>query len=130
MELPIKLLEQIAFKTRTKIEGRMLFVLNESFDEEHFSQPFQTNYRRLKNAFNFLAGYNGVFNNTDKINKFYFAKPITDKDGFNQIEKPKGGYQLESLSEKIKSIILKKTISPKQIIHSPYASNFQHLDLL
>ena len=41
-ELPSKLLEQIAFNTRPKIEERMLIVMDKSTHEEHLSQPFQT----------------------------------------------------------------------------------------
>ena len=32
--------------------------------------------------------------------KFYFAKSITDEDGFNQITIPLGAYQIESLNKK------------------------------
>ena len=40
MELPSKILEQIAFNTRPKIEEHMLIVMDKNIHEEHFSQPF------------------------------------------------------------------------------------------
>ena len=43
MELPSKLLEQIAFITRPKIEEHMLIVMDKSTHEEHLSQSLQTN---------------------------------------------------------------------------------------
>ena len=45
MELPSKLLEQIAFNTRLKIEEHMLFVMDKSSHQEHLSQPLQTNIK-------------------------------------------------------------------------------------
>ena len=39
MELPSKLLEQIAFNTRPKIEEHMLIVMDRSCHEKHLSQP-------------------------------------------------------------------------------------------
>ena len=43
MELPNKFLEQVAFKTRPKIEEHMLIVMDKSTHEELLSQPLQTN---------------------------------------------------------------------------------------
>ena len=48
MEHPSKLLEQIAFNTRAKIEEHLLIVLDESTHEEHLAQPLQTNNKKLK----------------------------------------------------------------------------------
>ena len=42
MELPNKLLEEIAFNTRPEIEEHMLIVLDKSIHEEHIAQPLQT----------------------------------------------------------------------------------------
>ena len=64
MELPSKLLEQIAFNTRPKIE-HMLFVMDKSTHEEHLSQPLQTNDKQFKIAITFLSGYNGIFSVTN-----------------------------------------------------------------
>ena len=43
MELPSKILEQIAFNTRPKIDEHMLIVMDTSTREELLSQPIQTN---------------------------------------------------------------------------------------
>ena len=47
MELPSKLLEQIAFNTRPKIEEHMLIFMDKSTHEEHLSQPLQTKIKNL-----------------------------------------------------------------------------------
>ena len=39
MELPSKLLEQIAFITRPKIEEHVLIVMDKSDHDEHLAQP-------------------------------------------------------------------------------------------
>ena len=106
MELPSKLLEQIAFTTRAKIEEHMLIVLDKSTQEEHLSQPLQTNIKQFKIAVNFLTGYKGIFNVTKANNKFYFTKSISDEDGFVQITIPPGAYEIESLNNEIKRIII------------------------
>ena len=56
MELPSKLLEQIAFNTRPKIEEHMLIVMDKSIHEEHLSQPLQTNNKQFKKVVTFLTG--------------------------------------------------------------------------
>ena len=106
MELPTKLLEQIAFNTRPKIEEHMWIIMDESSHEEYFYQPLQTNNNQFIIAVTFSTGYNGIFNVTDKGNKFYFLKSITDKDGYVQITNPKGSYEIESLNNGIKRIII------------------------
>ena len=85
MELPSKLLEQIAYNTRPKIEEHMLIVMDKSTHEEHLSQPLQTNNKQFKIAVTFLTGYNGIFNVTNANNKVYFTKSISDEDDFVQI---------------------------------------------
>ena len=89
MELPSKLLEQIAYNTRAKIEEHMLIVMDKSTHEEHLSQPLHTNIKQFKIAVTFLSGYNGIFNftNSDKV---YFKKTISDEDGFVKITIPPG----------------------------------------
>ena len=106
MELPGKLLEQIAFNTRPKIEEHMLFVMDKSTQEEHLSQPLRTNNKQFKIAITFLTGYNGIFNVTNANNKFYYTKSISDEDGFDQITIPPGAYEIESLNNEIKRIII------------------------
>ena len=82
MELPSKILTQIATITRPKIEEHMLIVMDKSVREKHLSQPLQTNKKQFKIAVTFLTGYNGVFNVTNSKNKFHFKKTITDADDF------------------------------------------------
>ena len=107
MELPSKLLEQIAFNTRPKIEEHMLIVMDKSTHEEHLSQPLQTNNKQFKVAVTFLTGYNGIINVTNENNKFYFKKTISDDDdGFIKITIPPGAYEIESLNNEIKRIII------------------------
>ena len=106
MELPSKLLEQIEFNTRPKIEEHMLIAMDKSTHEEHLSQPLQTNNKQSKIAITFLTGYNGIFNVTNANNKFYFTKSISDEDGFVQITIPPGAYEIESLNNEIKRIII------------------------
>ena len=105
MELPSNLLEQIAFITRPKIEEHMLIVMDKSSHEEHLFQPLQTNNKQFKIAVTFLTGYNGIFNVTTENNKFYFLKSITDNDHI-QITIPPGAYEIESLNNEIKRIII------------------------
>ena len=50
MELPSKLLEQIAFNTRPKIEDHLLIIMDKSIHEEHLSQLLQTNNNQFKIA--------------------------------------------------------------------------------
>ena len=106
MELPSKLLEQIAFNTRPKIEEHMLIVMDKSTHEEHLSQPLQTNNKQFKVAITFLTGYNGIFNVTNENNKFYFKKTNTNEDGFIKITILPGAYEIESLNNEIKRIII------------------------
>ena len=47
MGLPSKLLEQIAFSTRPKIEKHMLIVMDKSTHEGHLSQPLQTKNKQF-----------------------------------------------------------------------------------
>ena len=104
MELPSKLLEQIAFNTRPKIEEHMLIIMDKSTHEEHISQTLQTNNKQFKIAVTFLTGYNGIFNVTNSNNKFYFLKLITDD--YIIITIPPGAYEIESLNNEIKRIII------------------------
>ena len=107
MELPSKLLEQIAFNTRPKIEEHMLIVMDKSSHEEHLFQTLQTNNNQFKIAVTFLSAYNGIFNVTNRNNKFYFKKNLIDED-FIQIRIPEGAYEIESLDAEIKRILIDK----------------------
>ena len=106
MDLPSKLLEQIAFNTRPKIEEHMLIVMNKSTHEEHLSQPLQTNNKQFKIAITFLSAYNGIFNVTSDNNKLYFTKSITEYEHYTMITIPPGAYEIESLNDEIKRILI------------------------
>ena len=84
----------------------MLIVMDKSTHEELLSQPLQTRNKQFKKAVTFLTGYNGIFIISDKNNKFYFAKSITDEEAFIQIIIPQGAYEPESLNKEIKRIII------------------------
>ena len=106
MELPSKFLEQIAFNTRPKIEEHLLIIMNDSTHEENLFQPLQTNNKHFKIAITFLSAYNGIFNVTNSNNKFYFTKSITDDDHYIMITISPGAYEIESLNDEIKRIII------------------------
>ena len=53
MELPSKLLEQIAYTTSPEYEEHMLIVMDKSTHEEHLSQPLQTNKKQFETAVKF-----------------------------------------------------------------------------
>ena len=105
MEFPSKLLEQIAFNTSTKIGEHMLIVMVISVRTEYLSQPLQTNNKQFKLVVTFLNGYNGIFNVTDKNNKFCFSTFFSEiQQSFINI--PPGVYELESLDAEIKRICI------------------------
>ena len=108
MELPSKILEQIAFNTRPKIEEHMLIVMDKSTQEKQLSQPLQTDIKQFKILVTFLTGYNGIFKVSISNNKFYFKKTNTDVDDFIQITIPPVAYQIESSNNEIKKIIIEK----------------------
>ena len=107
MELPTKLLEQIAYNTRPKIEEHILIVMNKSIHEENLSVPLQINNRQFKIAVTFHACYNALFNITDKNNKFYFFKSISDGN-HTEISIKKGIYEIEALNDEIERVIINK----------------------
>ena len=76
--------------------------------EENLSQPIQTNNKQVKIAVPFRTGYNGIFNVTNINNGSLFAKLITDKDSFIQITIPPGAYEIESLNNEFKIIIIEE----------------------
>ena len=83
MELPGKILEEIEFSTRPKIEENMLIVMDKSTHEEHLFQPLQMNIKQFKIAVTFLSAYNGIFKVTKKNKKIYFMKALIDEDFFS-----------------------------------------------
>ena len=106
MELPSKLLEQIAFNTRPKIEEHMLIVMDRSTHEEHLSQSLQTNNKQFEITVTFLTGYNGILNVTNSKKSFYLKKTITDEEGFFKNTISPGAYEIESLNKEIKRIVI------------------------
>ena len=99
MELPCRILEQIAFNTRPKLHEHLLKIMDKSFPEENLSIPLQTNKKQFKIAIIFLTDYNGIFNVTVRNNNFHFAKSSSNKDGFIQTKIPQGAYELESFHD-------------------------------
>ena len=103
VELPIIILEQLAFNARPKIEEHMLIVLNKSTHEDHLSQPLQTNNKLFEIAVPFSTGYTGTFNATNSNIKFYFAKSVTDET--MQISILPSAYEIENLNIENKRVI-------------------------
>ena len=108
MQITSKLLDQIAWNTRPKIEEHLLFVMNETTHEEHLSPSLQTIIKQFKIAVTFLTSYNGIFNVTNSNNRFYFRKSVIDECDFIQITIPPGAYEIESLNIEIKRINIEK----------------------
>ena len=80
-------------------------VMDKSTHEEHLSQSLQTKNKNFEIAVTFLPAYNGIFNVTDSNIKFYFKKALIDED-FIQSRIPEGAYEIESLDDGIKRIII------------------------
>ena len=70
MELPSKLLGQIAINFKSRIKEHILIVTDNTTQEEHLSQPLRTNSKQYKIAVTFSTGYNGIINVTSKNNNF------------------------------------------------------------
>ena len=98
--------------------------MDKSTLEEHLFELPQTYNKQFEIAVTFLIGYNSIFDVTKPNNKFFFAKSNTDKDGFIQITIPPGAYELESINDEIRRIII-KVILPKQIIRLQSNQIFQ-----
>ena len=81
--------------------------MDKSTHEEHLFQPLQTNNKQFKIAVTFLSAYNGIFNVTNTNNKFYFKKKLIDED-FIQIRIAEGAYEIKSLNDEIKRILIDK----------------------
>ena len=126
MELPNKVLEQIAFKTRPKIQEHKLIVMDKSTHEEHLFQPLQTNNKRFKIAITFVSGYKGNFNVKNSINKFFFKKSLIEED-FIQSRIPNGTYEIESLNNESKQNIIDKEYYSESNYAFPIKPNFSTL---
>ena len=127
MELPSKLLEQIAINTRPKREEHMLIVMDKSTHEEHLAQPLQTNNKQFKVAVTFLSAYNGIFNVTSLNNNFYFKK-LLNEENFIQVIIPPGAWEIESLNDEIKRIIIDKGHNTEAEYPFTIKPNFSTLD--
>ena len=99
------MLEQIVFKTRSRIEEHILTIMDKSNHEELFFQPLQTIIKQFKISVAFLTGYNGIFNVTNSNNRFFFKKSLIDED-YIQITIQPGAYEIESLSSEITRLII------------------------
>ena len=106
MELPGKIIEQIAFITRFIFEEHMVIVMDNSTHKVHLSQPLETNKKKFKIAVTFLTGCNGIFNVTNSNNNSFFTVSISDHDCC-VISIPPGAYKLESLNDETKRILIK-----------------------
>ena len=106
MDLPSKLFEQISFNTKLKLEEDMLIFMDTSTHEKHIFQALQTKKKQLKMAMTFLIGYNGIFNVKVSNKKFHFKKSKTDEDHFNQHFISPGAYEIESLDNETKRIVV------------------------
>ena len=124
MELSSKLLEQIAFNTRPKIEEHMLIVMDKSTHLEHLSQPLQTNIKQFKIAVIFLTGFKGIFNVTNKNDKFYFTNRANE---IIMITIPHGAYELESLDLEIKRLIIEEGHNTENFYPFSITPNFSTL---
>ena len=101
MELPSKIIKQMAFNARSKSEEHMSIVMDKSTPVEHLFQQLQTNNKMMELAVTFLTGFNEIFSITSKNNKLYFTLSINDKD-FNQLTISTGAYEIQSLNIGIK----------------------------
>ena len=82
--------------------------MDKSNHEEFLSQPLQTNIKHFKLAVILLTGKNGIFNVTNSNNNFYFAKSITDKDGFVQITVSTSAYEIENFNIEMNRIFIRE----------------------
>ena len=130
MKLTSKLLEQIAFNTRPKIEEHMLIVMEKSTHTEHLFEPLQTNNKQFKIAITFVTAYNGIFNITSKNNKFCFLKSIIDDNHFQNNTIPQGAYEIQSLNKEIKRIIIDEGHFTPQEYPFTIKSNFTTLGFI
>ena len=58
MELPSKVIEQIAFNTKPKVHEHLLIIMDKSILEEQLSVPLRTNKKQFKIAVTCLTAYN------------------------------------------------------------------------
>ena len=121
MELPGKLLEQIAFSTGPKSVELMLVVMGKSTHEAHSAQPLQTKNKQSKTVLTFLTGYKGISNVTDKNYIFNFTKSV-DNEHFTKTFIPKCSYEIESLIDFLRNLnetlLMKAILQKKRIFYN------------
>ena len=105
----------------------MLIVMDKSLHEERLSQSLQTSNKQSKGAITFLIGYNVIFNVTISNINIYYAKSITDKDGFIQINIPQGAYELDSLNYVLEKNIIDEEHLTETDYPLPIKPNFSTL---
>ena len=96
MDLPSKLIDQIAFNTSPRIGEHMLIVMVKSHQEGHLSQPLQTHNKQFKKTVTFLTGYNGFPNVTNK--KMVFVSVFEGAE-YNIIDNLPGAYEIYGLNK-------------------------------
>ena len=94
----------------------MLIVIDTYIHEKNLCQPLETNKKPFKIDITFLTGSNGILIVTNKNIQFFFAKLVTDKDGFIQITIPPSASELVHLNDQIKRNFIEKIFLPNQII--------------
>ena len=89
MEPTTKLLQQIAFSTRPKLEKHLSAVMDKYTHEQNSCQPLQTYNKHNKLAVSFLIGYNGIFNVRDTNKNIIFLSAFEGAEN-KVIRKPPG----------------------------------------
>ena len=77
-----------------------------STHEEHLSQPLKTNHKQFKVAVTCLTVYNGIFKDTKSNLRFYLKRTNTGGDVFFQNTITPGAYEMESLNNDFRRIII------------------------
>ena len=139
MEIPTKILEQIAFNTRSKIEEHILIVMKESIHEENLSQPLITNNKDFMVGVTYLTGYNGIQNINENNNRFYY---ITPDNNLKEIILPPGNYSvvlekkaddIPSFQTKIKELIIENGDATEEnypfLIRPNYSNNHSIIEI-
>ena len=140
MELPSKLLEHNACKTRPKEEEHLLIAMDTLSIEKHKFHTLQPNQKQIKTAVTFWTGFNGIFDLTSTNTKFFCAKSNTDKYGFIWINNPPCADEIESLNREFEKSIIEAglftedkypiTIKPNFSTFGSFKKFFRHEPLI
>ena len=126
MELKSKLLEQIAFNTRPKLEEHTLIVVDKSIHEEHLSEPLQTKIKQVKVAVIYLTGCNRIFFVTNGNNIFIFIS-VFERAEYNVISIPPRAYHLDISNKDIKRMIIDEKLITEEEFPLTIKPNFSTL---